>query len=154
MTFDAVDKLLWLLLGWLFGLLSPGIAERIRRKHRRVDVARSVKDELSQLRYLMAVVAYTMRARSAQVSDDFLDWLRPIVRNYRGPEANSKFAEALDLSRSKLTEEQRRAIDTALNSPTRGLAVKQQFLPVVEAMTSELSICPLEFQRRVLQIKN
>src|SRR2546430_5111049 len=112
------STLLWLVFGWLFGLLTPGIAERIKRKHRQAEVVRAVKGELNELQYMMAIFAYTMRSRSAEITDEFLEWLRPIVRSYQGSEVNIRFAEMLELSRT-WTEEQRQQADAALYNPER-----------------------------------
>jgi hypothetical protein len=115
-----LNKFLWLLLGWLFGLLSPGIAERTSRKHRQATVIAAVCGELRELQYMMAVVAYRIRGYSGEVSDAFLDWLIPIVRNYQGPEADSKLPGIIEKSRTELTEQQRKQIHSGLHRP--GLA--------------------------------
>ena len=81
-----MENLLPLLIGWLLGTLSPGIAERIRRKHTQRDLIRSVLAELADLQYTMALVAHSLRTRQAQATDEFLDWLIPIVASLRRAE--------------------------------------------------------------------
>lgn len=149
-----LSKLLWLLLGWLLGLLSPGIAERVRRKHRQADVMTAVSGELRELQYMMGVVAYRIRGYLGEVSDSFLDWLIPVALNYHGPDADPKLPGIMERSRRELTEEQRRQIHLGLRRPESGLGLKEYSVPLVVGMTSELSICPLPFQRGVLRTMN
>jgi hypothetical protein len=150
----GLDKFLWLLLGWLLGMLSPGIAARISRKHRQAEVVAAAFGELQELQYMMGVVAYRIRGHLADVSDTFLDWLIPVVKEYDGPEADPKLPGILEESRRELTEEQRRQIHLQLRRPGAGLGLKEYSLPLVVAMTTELSICPLPFQRGALRTVN
>jgi hypothetical protein len=146
-------SILYLLLGWLIGIISPGIAERIRREHRRRELVRSILSELTALQYMMAIVAHVMRGKLATVTDEFLDWIAPIVARYDGPEKPKGQEEALAKTR-KISEQQRREVDLYINSRKgRGLALKQYSLPFLQSVSNELPICSLDFQRRVLHVK-
>ena len=50
-----IETILTILLGWLLGLLTPGIAERIRRPYRRRDLMWAVVDEMLGIQHTMAV---------------------------------------------------------------------------------------------------
>ena len=63
-----MHDLLYLLLGWLLGLLSPGIAERIRRKHKAKDLVNSVVGELAELQYTVSLVAARLRMKLAAMT--------------------------------------------------------------------------------------
>lgn len=147
-----MENLLPLLIGWLLGTLSPGIAERIRRKHTQRDLIRSVLAELADLQYIMALAAYSLRTRQAQTTDAFLDWLIPIVQAYDGPNTDPEFAAGIAKLR-KLPEAQRReaALKKWNDSATPDLP--QYGLPFLANQLSQFSICPLDFQRRVFWIK-
>ncbi len=143
--------ILYLVLGWLIGIISPGIAEQIRRDHRRRGLVRSILSELNDLQYMMANVAYVMRGKLATVTDEFLDWYAPIVAHYDGPDKPKGQEEALAKSR-KISEQQRREIDLHIHGEGRGLALKQYSLPFLQSVSNELPICSLDFQRRVLHV--
>jgi hypothetical protein len=49
-----MTEVLYIVLGWLLGLLSPAIAERIRRHHREKDVIATVVGEFSELQFTFA----------------------------------------------------------------------------------------------------
>ena len=145
-------SILYLVLGWLIGIISPGIVERIRRERRRRDLVRSILSELTSLQYMMAIVAYRLRCKLATVTDEFLDWFAPIVAHYDGPEKPKGQEERLAKSR-KISEQQRREVDLYIESEGRGLALKQYSLPFLQSVSNELPICSLDFQRRVLHVK-
>jgi len=102
-----LETVLTILLGWLLGLLTPGIAERIRRPYRRRESIRAVVDEMLSLQHTMAIVAYQMRAMRAEVSDSFLDGVLPVIErpgtvtnctiNRRGRERESCWTPKFEL---------------------------------------------------------
>jgi hypothetical protein len=140
----------------LYALVAAGkhlAPAALKRRHRPTEIMAAVRDELRELQYMMAVVAYRIRGYSGAVTDAFLDWLIPIVRSYHGPEEIASLPGALEESR-KLAEEMRRRVHLDLRRPGAGLGLKEYFLPLIAAMASEISICPLPFQRGVMRIVN
>ena len=149
---SSIGPVLLLLLGWLMGLLSPGIAERIRRGYRRRDLVRAVLDELLGLQHLMAIVAYRIRARRSEVTNDFLDAIIPVLNNYKGPDRIEGMIEAIKTSRN-IPEDERTTIHEAMRKPNVGLSLRQYSLPLITTQISDLTICSLAFQRAVLHVR-
>jgi hypothetical protein len=149
---NSIGPILLLLLGWLMGLLSPGIADRIRRGYRRRDLMRAVLDELLTLQHVMAIVAYRIRARNMAVTNDFLETIIPIVENYKGPDRVERMIEAIKASR-KLPQDQRIATHQAIQKPNASLSLRQYSLPLITTQISDLTICSLVFQRAVLHVR-
>jgi hypothetical protein len=141
-----------ILFGWLLGLLTPGIAERIRRPYRRRDLMQAVIDELLGLRHTMAVVSWQIRAKRTKVTDSFLDEILPIFENYHGQDRDEEFIAAMRRTRA-LPEEQRVALHQARRSPDVGIALRQYAIPLLSTQVVDLAICSLEFQRSVLHIR-
>ena len=52
-----LEPVLTILVGWLLGVLTPGIVERIRRPYRSRDLRLAVVDEMLGLQYKMAIIA-------------------------------------------------------------------------------------------------
>jgi hypothetical protein len=150
--FKQLDTVLTILLGWLLGLLTPVIADRIRRPYRRRDLMRAVVDEMRGLQHTMAVVAYQIRARHAEVSDAFLDEILPILDAYKGPDCNEEYVEAMKKTRC-LPEEQRKAVYEARQNPNVGMSLRQYAIPLFATQMADLAICSLDFQRAVLNIR-
>ncbi len=147
-----MHELIYLLLGWFLGLLSPGIAERIRRKHRQQDLVSSVVNEFGELQYIMVFVAFRMRSKVATVTDEFLDWILPIVSSYSGPGKSPTLAATLAKVR-EYTQDQRCQADILMRDESRGFALKRYEVPFLVAQANELSICSLDFQRSIFRVK-
>lgn len=147
-----MEPVLTILLGWLLGLLTPNLAERIRRPYRRRDLVRAVVDEMLSLQRTMALVAHRIRARYANVTDAFLDELLPIVEAYQGPDRNENLNAELRQSRHR-SEQERAEIDQAMRQPNAGIVLRQYSLPLFVTQLADLTICGLDFQRQVLHIR-
>jgi hypothetical protein len=140
-------------LGWLMGLLSPTITERIRRKYRRRDMMQAVVDEMHGLRFIMVWVANKVRVRNLNVTDEFLDRILPIIEAYHGPDRDEKTIANLKESRQR-TEVDRAALHQKLRNPGLGPSVRQYALPLFVTQLADLAICSLAFQRAVLKVRH
>jgi hypothetical protein len=147
------NSVLTILLGWFLGLLTPSIAERIRRPYRRRDFMRAVVDEMCGLQYTMAMVAYQVRERRANVSNAFLEEILPILEGYNGPDRSDGQIEAARNSR-RLSEKDRAAEYQAMRKPNVGMVLRQYSTPLFAAQMTDLALCELDFQRAVLRIRH
>ncbi len=147
-----MNDVLLVFFGWLLGLLGPGIVERIRRKQRAQDLVDSVVAELLELQYTLVAVAFKLRSHLATASDEFFDWALPIMRSYEGPSKSPTLVDTLTKSR-EFPEEQRRTADIAGRDANIAIALKRYDVPFLATQGSELSICALDFQRRVFRAK-
>ena len=148
----AIETVLTILLGWLLGLLTAPIAERIRRPYRRRDLMRAVIDEMLGLQNVMAVVAHNIRVRRGEVSDAFLDEIIGIVEGYHGPDRSEGFLQGIRTSR-QCSEAQRAAAHHAMRKPNVGLTLPQYAIPLFVTQIADLAICHLDFQRSMLHIR-
>src|SRR5260370_22439524 len=104
------------------------------------------------LQFTMAVLAYRIRSRRAELSDAFLDEILPIIEDYHGPESLEGFGAATKKIRS-LSEEQRTAVYRARRKPNVSLGLRQYSIPLFATQVADLAICSLDFQRAVLHIR-
>jgi hypothetical protein len=152
----SFEPVLFVVLGWLLGILSPQIAERIRRKYRIKEVTKALVTELGELQYTLALSCWVYSVRTGSVTEDLLDWLGVIVENYKGPMASPATAESLRAIRSAPihmhAELHRRMVSEGTES-NRGLSLKTESLPLLMAHMSELPLFPLNFQAAILRIK-
>lgn len=148
---NQFDPLLLLFLGWLLGLLSPVIQERIRRTYRRSELLSAIRSELSTHQYRMALVAWMMRAKIVNMPDEFAAWIVKATKNYRGPEYSPNILTMVSMA-AQQPRATREAALKLLSDPTKGKSLKEYALPVFEAHRPELSSFPLRVQEAVLQV--
>lgn len=147
----AMENLLHLILGWLLGLVTLGIGEMIRRVYRKRELVVSVTGELAELQYVMASTASRLRMHLAEETDEFLDWLIPIISEYAGPAKIPGMEDSLREVR-RIPAVQRRIADLARRRQGVDLALVKYDLPFLTTQLAELSICAPDFQRRVIWV--
>jgi hypothetical protein len=74
------------LLGWLLGVLSPALIEYIRRDRDRKLICSAIRDDLSELRVVLAFTAFGIRSGSGQLDRGFLEWTKNVLITYKGEE--------------------------------------------------------------------
>ncbi len=149
---EGLSPVLMVLLGWLLGLLTPVIAERIRRPYRRRDLMQGVVDEMLGLQHTLVAVAYKIRTRNAELSDDFLDKILPILDAHTGPDRSQEIIEFVKEIR-RCPEGQRVATHQLMRKPDRVVGLRQYAAPLFATQMSDVAICSLDFQRAVLNIR-
>src|SRR5262249_47250108 len=102
----GLEQLLYILFGWLLGLLAPAIVERIRKNYRRAELTLAIKAELHELQYKMAGCCHRLNIYLTTLTDAHLTWFETIVRNYTGANPKAGLLSALDNFR-KLPEQDR-----------------------------------------------
>src|SRR5260221_993003 len=142
---DQFDRLPYLFVGWLMGLLAPAIVDRIRRNYRAAELMEAVVIELRELQYTMALVSFTVRKRLAWMPDEWLAWFEPTVRSYVGPEVSPAFLESVAKLRKASDEDRRLALARNFD-PMRGLGLKEYAIPFLAAHAGDISIFPMAFQ--------
>jgi hypothetical protein len=136
----SLDAAFLVLLGWALGLFSPKIHEYIRRTYRQRELMNAVVDEFLGLQYTLAFVAYQVRSRQAAMTDKFLDFIMPVFEHYQGPDPR------------KMPEAQRAALYKSKMSPKIGMNLVKYSPPLLATQISDLTMCPLDFQRSVLRV--
>jgi len=148
---DFRDVIL-LLVGWLLGLLSPPLVDRIQRKYKQAEVRSAILNELRELQFTMMAFAFGVRTRMGKVDSEFLQWMTPIYERYRGSEEDKELVSRFQQLKA-LPPEQLRAVQAPLVSSFRGLSLKTYSVPYIEAQYASLSLFKPAFQQRVLQVK-
>ncbi len=144
----------YLILGWLFGLLSPRIVDAIRNKYVRRDLAKAIRSEAGDLQYRVAISSFLLAQEYGEVSKEYLAWLKPKVAQYKGNEpiqSIQKFVQALlDASNDQLL-----AVAEHVRAPEgKGLSLKRFSASFVEASIGQLQRFPANYQVLVHEFRN
>jgi hypothetical protein len=150
-SMDSWEKLLFLFLGWLLATLSPIIADAIRRRRESKEVKGALLTELRELKYRMACAGYYVQMCFGKIDRKFLEWLRPIVSAYSGPNPSDGISKAIDLQLS-LADEALSALSQAdRNAGKGGLTLKKYSVPLLDARLGVLTWLPNNVQVLLLE---
>lgn len=150
MTVSTVGAIL---LGWLLGLLSPIIVDRIRTRYREKEVKEGIFTELRDLRLRMAAAAYRFESRFGSFDRKLLNWVISIFEKYKGiPEADrllesmKKYSVLDDKTLQEIGEHQKA-------KPGDALGVKKYRIPYLDSNIGELGIFDEPSRAALLDIR-
>jgi hypothetical protein len=142
-----------LLLGWFLGVLSPAISERIQRSYRRDELVQALLTEARGVQFRIALGAWRLRQHLLTVDGKFVRWLQPILDDYEGPDKDPIAIEAFRRLLDRSDDELKRN-DAALRRPGISPRLVALATPFLTSQIAAISICSLDFQRRILDLGN
>lgn len=150
---ENTEKIIFLFLGWLLGLLSPIIADAIRKRREAVEVSIALQTELHELRYRLACSAYFIEIRFGEVNRQFLEWLQPVFRNYKGINPSENLLKLVEMSLT-YTDQQIAALAEHSKTPPDGaLSLKKYSSPLLDSKISSLSWFSERLRNQLLELK-
>ncbi len=127
------EKIIFILLGWSLGLLSPIVLDWNKSKKDKAVFKDTFKNELDEIKYRFAIGVMDLKMHLGELDQELLKWLYPIVVNYKGsrPQENSiKFInDSLALSEDQL---KRNVKKYARNQFEKGLNLRKHYISVLE----------------------
>lgn len=148
------NSILLVFLGWLLGLLGPLIVDAIRRRYRNTEIRRAILSELSEARFRLAGVVYVLESRFGTYNRQLLEWLLPLLEDYRGPNANRQIAEVMR-NQLALTDTELAAIAQRQKAdPEGGVAVKKYRLPYIDSRVADLGLFDEEPRALIMDIRS
>ncbi len=148
-------EVVYVILGWLFGLLGPSIVDRIKKSYTKKDLFGGIKTELSECQYSMVNYACRLGMRAGKYDREFLEWVLPYFEKYQGSEVESK-KNLIKLIKTLLENEDEvlEKIVTSDREEKKGysLSLKTIHLPFLMSKISELSLFCIELQKIIYEI--
>lgn len=149
-----MEELLYLLLGWLLGLISPRIIDSIQAKYFRRDLARAIRSEAEDLQYRVAIMSFLLASKYGELSREYLVWLKPKLLRYEGNEpveSIRKLAETLHAA----PDDQLVVLAAHMRAEEgKGLSLKTFSASLIEASLGSILHFSPEYQRRVHEFRN
>ena len=153
MSDPTVDKLSFLALGWLLGLLGPVIVDGIKRRRENVLGRAAILSELTELAGVLATASYGARMRLGTVDRKFLEWLKTNLEQYA---TTPKLQEFIPRLRTQLswTDDQLHAVAQHMSADDgKGTMLQHYPVPLLDARVSALWSFETSFQRQLLEIR-
>jgi len=91
-------NIFYLLLGWLLGILSPLIIDRVKRHHQKEEFKKGLLVELEDVRYRLAGAVYLISYRFGIYNRDLLNWMHKISIDYNDQKKLEAIEKLMKLS--------------------------------------------------------
>lgn len=147
-----MTEILYLLLGWLLGLLSPRIIDAIQEQYHKKGLATAFRSEARDLQYRIACASYMLARHCGSFNRDYLAWLKSKLDQYTGNEPTELVGEFIE---NILTESDEKLIVLAQQSRAAdgvGLSLKLYKASFIENniatlvnFSSDFQVCIHEF---------
>lgn len=149
---ETSDKVLFLILGWLFGLLGPAIVDAIRGRRERAELRMAILAELHQLQYKISGTVYLTSVQTGHYNREFLLWQKRIVESYKGPLSTGATPKVIQAALSLTDEQLAEAARRLINPPGVAMGLKTFEAPLLRAKIDELGAYSISFQNLLLEI--
>lgn len=143
----------YLLVGWLMGLLSPLIIDAIRHRRERKEIKQAIITELQELQYRLAAGVFLTTKKLGKGDRVFFKWFLSNLERYEGPlnlDTQIKYAKTA----LTLTDEQLAAMSkhSKIEDINKGMSLKKYYAPLLDANIARIGSFPVEFQNLLLAI--
>lgn len=136
-------------IGWLMGFATPLLTERVSSRKRRIELGYAINIELTELQYLLAIVAMRLRQRNRELTAERVEFLKSVVKAYNGPELDpEKRKTTLEYLELPFAQQQL----LMQQSSTKPLGLVKFSVPFITVHLQDLRSMPFDFQWGVAQI--
>ena len=150
---DTLEKLAFLALGWLLGLLGPIIVDAIRRRRENALGRVAILNELRELASVLATAAFGARMRQGTADRRFLEWLKSDLERHATSQQLQAFIPSLRTQLSWSDEELKKIAIHMSSEDGTGLVLQHYPVPLLDARVSAIWSFDTSFQRGLLEVR-
>jgi len=149
-----MDKtnILYLVVGWLSGILGQIIFWWNSRCHRKNDVEILILSELKDIAFRLSCACHRIQTHFGFENRETLEWLKSKYLKYGG-ESSRGTIEAIDKLLEYPDEHIRQAAGLMGADEQTGLSIKKISLSLTDSVVTNLSLFDMRFQKRVIDIR-
>jgi len=150
---DSVEKLTFLALGWLLGLVAPVIVDAIKRRRENKLGRLAMTSELRELGCMLSTAAYGARMRIGTADRRFLEWLKNDLEHHASTAELQAFLPNLSKQLS-WTDDELKAVAAHMSAEDgKGTMLQKYLVPVLDTRVAALWSFETSFQRELLAIR-
>lgn len=144
---------LFVILGWLFGLLSPAVVSEIGKGYKRKSLKIVIKNELNNLSFRLTGSYYLIQTHLGIKDKSSVAWVKRIYEKHK-EDCPEDILEGLDKI-LKFPEEEFKALQNVFKATENiGLGLKKFSLPFTESILENIEIFDSKFQKDILNIRD
>lgn len=153
MANETFEKLAYLALGWLLGMLGPVIVDAIKRRRENKLGRAAILSELRELGCVLSMAAYSVRSKQGRMDRPFLEWLKSDIERHATSEQLQKLVPTLRTQLS-WSDEQIQGVASYMSSEAGTGTVLQKYpVPLLDARVAALWSFDTSFQRSLLEVR-
>jgi flagellar biosynthesis regulator FlbT len=151
---EVIIEIIYILFGWLLGLLSPTIINYIKQHYERKKFFTAAKLELTDLQFHLCLTGMLLAQRYGNLSRDYLVSIRLIVDKYNGEEKTEEVILLIDSILDANDEQYLVMIDHLRGEDGIGLSLKNHSTILIDSNAVQISQLPISLQSKIYEFKN
>ncbi|KKT29640.1 MAG: hypothetical protein UX18_C0009G0011 [Candidatus Azambacteria bacterium GW2011_GWC2_45_7b] len=157
MNIDVVwPNVLFLILGWLLALLSPGITDYFHKKREIKSLRVAILTELREMQLKLLMMVFRIRSKYSILDREFFDWAKSILEKYDGINSGESLLRTMEpllkIDKKELSELLQYYAQQN-SRPESGLSLKKFSLAFLEANIAALAMFDKDLLGYLLEIK-
>ncbi len=151
---ELIIEVLFIILGWLLGLLSPGIINSIKAFYDRKKFLGAAKAELLNLQFQLCITGMLLAQKYGKLDRDYLNEAKTILEKYEGGDAPDSIVQFIDTMLNANDEEfDAMAIHLRAEADV-GLNLKSHSTVLIDSNAAQISSLPMDLQSKIYEFKN
>lgn len=151
---EAIIEVLFIILGWLLGLLSPTIINSIKAFYDRRKFLGAAKAELSNLQFQLCITGMLLAQRYGKLDRDYLNEAKVVLEKYEGGDAPESIIQFIDMMLNA-NDEEFDAMAAHLRAEVDvGLSLKSHSTVLIDSNAAQISNLPMSLQSKIYEFKN
>lgn len=153
MSEDTTEKLMFLALGWLLGLLGPVIVDAIKRRRENALGRTAIYAELRDLSHKLAMAVQYIYMRQGIVDRTHLEWVKRHLEGYPSLADTGSIMQSVRIQLSWTDAELQAYARTTSGQPGKGVTLQKYAVPLLDSKVAALWSFSTTLQRYLLQIR-
>ena len=141
-------------MGWLLGLLSPTIINKIKDNYDRKSFFEAVKTELSELGFQLCITGFKLGQEYGQLDKHGIQEIKTQLTTYQGSENIKSILEWMDVLLNSSDEEFNILMNSNRAQPGRNLSLKTHTVSLLDSNPKGISRLPIKLQSKIYELKN
>lgn len=146
-------SILYIFLGWLLGLSSLPITERIKRHYQKQDVRCGIISELKEMKVRLVLYIYLLTEKIGTYDKELIAWTKEHLAGYEGSIPTKRMLSNLE-KMSKASNDQLKAVQSRFSRDEGGFSLKKLHLPFLESKIDFLPLFSSQFQSLIYNIRS
>lgn len=139
--------------GWLLGMLSPVIVNRINKKYKKVDLKKGLNRELDETRHRLICTSYLLGQSHGEFNKEYLKRILPMFEDYKGNESNQIHIDTINMLLNLNDNEFLEYVNSKRALEGSSLSLKKISITFTEMNLLELSIFDISFQSLLYELR-
>lgn len=145
-------NIVYLLIGWLLGLLSIPIGERIKRYYQKNDVRSGIISELKEIKVRLVYNIFRLTMKSGISDKQLLEWVKKQLEGYEGSYPTENLSLMLKKLSYQIDDKQLAVIQSLTSNEESELSLKKFYLPFLESRIDLLPLFGGRFRTLIFEI--